>query len=178
MDLLSAAKSAASLKQFLEEDILSLLASIEYNAAANALASAKCAEDKKSVYWSAINHLETAEESLKQQLKSYDRHSAAQKYIFIAAVKATILRHLGEEALVLKCFEETLTVVRLQHENEKKSQFKDLFSSWNPQNWIALRKYLHSNFGKQASSFDARLFWKQLIGRDGSFGLLSISVDN
>jgi hypothetical protein len=178
MDLLTAATNAASLKKFIEEDITSHLVRLEFGAAAGALSGLELAQDKASVYWSAINHLESVEESLKSQLRSYKRNEATCKYIYVSALKAAIYKYLGEDRLVQKCLNDTLAVVRTQNINAEKYQLSDMFAAWKPSTWTSLYDYYHSELGKAAQEFNPTEYWKTMTGREESFYLLTMSMDN
>jgi hypothetical protein len=177
MDLLSAVHTSLALREFIEKDIISHLVSIELNAAASALSGIDKAVDKRSVYWSAINHLEVVEQALVSKLDSSNRFEAAKKYVYISALKAAIYKYLGEDGLVQKCCDDSVKVVKTHNYNEENHQFANIVKSWNPFGWIELRRYLTSTLGKVASSFDANKFWKELANRNEYFDLIQISTD-
>jgi hypothetical protein len=177
MDLLSAVHTSLALKEFIEKDMVAHLVSIELNATANALSGLEKAKDKKSVYWSAINHLEVVEQALKSRLDATDKFVCAKEYVYVSALKAVIYKYLGEDGLVQKCCDDSLEVVKIHNYNEEHHQFKNFFQSWNPFGWFSLRRYLTSSLGKAASNFDAEIFWKQLAKRNESFYFLLIDPD-
>jgi len=177
MELLSAIQNVASLKKFMEEDFVSLLISIELNAVTNALSCLERAKDKKSVYWSAINHIEVIEEGLKNRLGTVNRFNVAKEYIFISSIKATIYKYLGEDGLVEKCYEDTISVVEMHNKNAKKHELLDVVSWWNPKNWFDTFSFGKTEIGRKSLGFDGKQFWEIMANKNGSLGLLVIDPD-
>lgn len=177
MELLTAIQSLRALKSFIENDLTTLLTSLELRAAAHALEGIERAKDKRSVYWSAINHLEVAEQGFISKLESSQNFDVAKQYLFLSSVKSTIYKYLEEDGLVEKCFEDSLKVVNLQHTYAKKNEIRDVFLAWNPKNWITSYRFRNSVIGKKSLAFDAGRFWKILIDKSENFGLLLIDPD-
>ncbi|MXN91105.1 hypothetical protein GR160_07665 [Flavobacterium sp. Sd200] len=177
MDLLSAANNAASIKKFVEQDLVSLLIDLQFNAAASTLSGVEKAIDKKSVYWSAITNFNVAQEGLKRKLTSKNRFEVAKQFIYLSALIATIYKYLGEDGLVEKCYDDTLEVVKTQRVNEKKYEIIDNFSAWLPKNWIESNRIRGSVFGQRSLRFDAQEFWRQLSNKSESLLLLVIDPD-
>lgn len=177
MDLLAAIKTTHSLKKFVEEDLVDLLIGINFSAASNALQDVALAVDKRSAYWSAINHLQSTEEGFKRQLKTARRHDAAKGYIYISALKATIFRYIGEDKLIGKCLNESLAVLADHNRYTQSQQISDMFAWWNPTNWIGFIKFMNSDFGRAARSFDAESFWKEMGFPGNNFYFLSMDYD-
>lgn len=177
MDLLIAVSNIASLKKFIEKDLVSLLISLELGAAAQALSGLDSAKDKRSVYWSTINHLEVVEQGLIHKLKTSRRFDAAKQYIYISSLKAAIYKYLQEDGLVEKCFKDSLEVVEIHNVNAKKKEFSDIFSAWNPLGWFEMIRFRKSEIGKMSLDFNAREFWQRFAEKNGSFGLLLIDPD-
>ncbi len=164
MDLVGAAKTINTIRQFMKEDLASLLARYDLVAAQNSLAQVDHAIDKRAVYWSTLNHLEAAEAKYEGQLKGSQRFQAAQALIYIASIRAIILTYLGEPHLVRGCLERSLLVVKTQNDNAWKtqSQIADVFAAWNPANMYGLWRYIRSPLGQAARSFKANDFWVTL----------------
>jgi hypothetical protein len=174
MDLLTAATNVASLKKFVEEDMTSHFVTLQFGAAANALSGIEHAKDKKSVYWSAINHLESVEQGLKSDLTSIMRENNAADYLYVSAIKAAIYMYMGEKDLAEKCCDDSLQVVRTHNINfAKASSGSDLLAANNPVNWYKLVRRENAPLTKARWTFDAHTFWQRLIGRKADFTLHS-----
>jgi ATP-dependent DNA ligase len=171
MGLVEVVRTSAALKRFIDQDLQSHLGRLNLAAAANAMASAQEAKDKRSALWSVVNHLETAEATYYSLLNTSRRFEGAQCLLYTKALKATLFRSLDEEALVKREFEGSKEVVLKQNHDVWDNQMKDLVAGWNPGNWISLIRHINTEPGKTARAFEPALFWEQLGYKDGYFQL-------
>lgn len=178
MDLLTVVRTSAAISRFVEKDLRAYLGVLDMQAASNALQSAQLANDKRSAYWSVVNHLESAESKFQEGLNTPHRFQAAQSVVYTLALKAIVYRYLGEEELVKRCFEASADTVARQNELAWKgsNQFLDIFSWWNPGNWAKMIRFNSSELGKEAKSFAPEPFWKEL-GYTGRYFELDIGPD-
>ena len=156
VDLVSAAKTADAIRKLVEQDLGQVLTQLDLGAAARALSGLESAKDKRAVYWSAVNHIESAEEKLRAGLKSGQHDRAAQMYFHASALKAILYRYLGEEGLARKCFEDSLAIVE-EHNRLAGTigvQFRQTVGAWNPANWFA------SPAERMARDFRPSRFWE------------------
>lgn len=169
MELLAAIGTYSTLKKFVEDDLYSHLGSIQLSAAAQALSSARYANDKKKAYWSCINHLEDAEALYKSQINTGKRDEMCRCYFYVSALKATIFKFLGEEALMGKCCDDSQEIEMHRLHYEKSGIPEGL--NW-PGMFSLIKLVLSKNeFKVKARRFDPERFWKDLLGRTTSFAL-------
>ena len=177
MDLISAAQNFSKLKKFIERDLHSLFVKIHLDAAASALSGLDYAKNKYKVCWSAINHLEVVEQTLKAQLRGVSRFEATKKYLYVSALKSLIYKYINEDNLVNKCCDDSLYVVKQHNEYTESRQLFDIVGFWNSIAWGKLIRFHNSDFGKKARSFNATNFWKENLDRNEFFGLLYMGND-
>jgi hypothetical protein len=156
VDLVSAARTASAIKKLVEQDLADVLAQLDLNAAARSLSALDKARDKRAVYWSAINHIESGEEKLRSGLNSGGHEKAAQMYFQASALKALLYRYLGEEELARKCFEDSKEVMA-EHNRLAATfmvQMRQTVAAWNPGFWF------DSPAVKAARVFRPSKFWE------------------
>ena len=168
MELLAAVQSLTTLKRFIEKDLLGHLASIQLSAAAATLANVSYANDKKSVYWSCINHLEDAEAIYMSKINTGERDEACRHYYYISALKATIYKYLGEERLMVKCCDDCIELERQRVNNDRGT-----IEAYNPRFMFSLLRTVLSKNELQirARRFDSNEFWKTICDRKTNFSL-------
>jgi hypothetical protein len=174
-DLLAAARTTAALTKFIEEDLVGLMAQLDISAAGIALSGIPSARDKRSAWWSAVNHLEGAESKLRSRMKTASAFDSAQTYLYISAIKALIFRYLGEERLIAKCLEDSKDIVQAQQRFESTfmSQIKGVASLFKPSTWVeAIRR---SGLRRAARDFRPEPFW-EAMGFPGSHDLRLLIV--
>jgi hypothetical protein len=162
MDIVSVVKFSGAIKKFAEQDLISLLASYDLMAAHNSLKNLSSAKDSRMIFWSTLNHLESAESKYESELIGYNRFQSAQSLIYIVAIRTSILKYLDEPDLIDRCFDYTMEICKKQNDYAWSRQGRDLISSWNPANWFGLARYINSEFGRAARSFDMKEFWRVL----------------
>jgi hypothetical protein len=108
MDLILALKTASSVKAFVERGALEeALAAVDISAAEEAMRKVSLAGDRRGQVWSAINHLEGADEALrrvtsKRMLRYVDGmkvEDALAKRRYVLCLMAVCYQYLGETRL-------------------------------------------------------------------------------
>ena len=157
-DLIAAVRTASTIKRLVERDLGQILIDADLDAASAALSGLERARDKRSVYWSTINHVESAEAKLRGRLKTGDALSSAQVLFYLSAIKALIFRYLDEEGLARKCLTDSLDIVETYNRNVQgfRVQIGYVLSFWNPTRWLASG----SNVRKTADAFRPAEFWE------------------
>ncbi|MXN91107.1 hypothetical protein GR160_07675 [Flavobacterium sp. Sd200] len=169
MELITAVQSIITIRRFVESDLLSHLASIQLDAAAEALANAEIANDKRNSYWSCINHLEDAEAIYKKKINSAKCDEACRYYCYVSALKAVIFRYLGEELLVEKCCEDSQNIENLR----RKYKEADMLGSFNIPSLFSLVSMVLSKgeLEIKARRFNPSLFWLTMLNKNTDFSL-------
>jgi hypothetical protein len=174
MLLVDVVMNAAAISKFVQQDLSTLLAELDMRAASLALSRVAMANDKRSAIWSVIPHLVSAEAKFEADMVTSHRFQAAQSLLYLHALRATILRDLGdEEAQVSDAFVCSQRVVAEQNAAAWRvaNQVKDIVTAWNPSHWVRLYRYINSPLGQKARSFEASLFWERLGYTEGKFWL-------
>jgi hypothetical protein len=108
IELVSALKSARSLRNFIEDGGLEqAVGSIDVSAAVDAIRKMHTAKDPRAQIWSAVNHLEGAEQAYRKaanrwQLRyfnSYESTFMFGKVRYVLCLQGACYRYLGEDAL-------------------------------------------------------------------------------
>jgi hypothetical protein len=162
MDLIKIARNSTAISKFLQEDLSAYLTRCDLLAASNALKEAGMAIDKRSAYWSVVNHLEAAEAKCESAMSGITRSQTAEVLIYIAAIRALVLKDLGEHRLVRGALDKSLRIVEKYNRDHDAHEMSDIVSSWNPANWVSLWRHLNRSPGREAGEFNANDFWVAL----------------
>jgi hypothetical protein len=159
VDLISAIQSTTLLAKYMRDDLPRELASCDLRAAANAIKNISSAKDQKSVYWSAINHLESAESKLEPKNGKYDHFQNAHNLIYLASIRAAIYKFLDEPGLINTAGRKCVDIAKSHNESQTtaSTQGKNVVRAWNPFNWFG-----SSGFIGSARTFDYQRFWSIL----------------
>jgi tetratricopeptide (TPR) repeat protein len=105
LDVITALRAARSVQQFVEAGGLEdAVASIDVKAAQEALRKVNMARDPRAQVWSAVNHLEGAEEAARRAAMNWRLHYfnelsgevADERHVYVLALLAICYKYLGE----------------------------------------------------------------------------------